>query len=207
MRPVRRRALLAAAFAPLLAPAARAAPADAVAPIEALNAGLLAAMHAGTATPFAQRFNALAPVVERAFNLPAVLQASIGPRWASLPAAQQGQLLEVFRRFTVASYVSSFKEFNGERIETLPESRAIGADQVVATQIVPANGEPTRIDYVMRQAAGGWRAVDVLLNGSISRVAVQRSDFRALVGQGDASRLIANLQGKVTDLSGGALQG
>ncbi len=210
-RPVGRRALLAATlalpFAPLLAPGASAALAEAAAPIEALNAGLLAAMRAGAATPFAQRFNALAPAVERAFDLPAILQASVGPRWSGLPAAQQAQLLEVFRRFTVASYVSNFKAFSGERIEVLPENRAIGADQVVATRIVPANGEPTRIDYVMRRAGDGWRAVDVLLNGSISRVAVQRSDFRALLGQGDASRLIANLQGKVAELSDGALQG
>ena len=59
----------------------------------------------------------------------------------------------------------------------------------------------------MRQTPGGWRAVDVLLNGSISRVAVQRSDFRSLLDQGSASRLIANLQGKVAELSGGASAG
>ena len=51
----------------------------------------------------------------------------------------------------------------------------------------------------------GWQAVDVLLNGSISQVAVQRSDFRASVAAGDASALIANLQRKVAELSGGAL--
>ena len=199
-----RRVVLLAALAPL---AARAAPPDAAAPIEALNAGLLAAMRAGRATPFAQRYAALAPAVERAFDLPAVLQASVGPRWAGLPPAQQEQLLDVFRRFTVSSYLSSFSAFNGERLEVLPENRAIGADQVVATQIVPAGAAPTRIDYVMRQTPGGWRAVDVLLNGSISRVAVQRSDFRSLLDQGSASRLIANLQGKVAELSGGASAG
>ena len=199
-----RRVVLLAALAPL---AAHAAPPDAAAPIEALNAGLLAAMRAGRATPFTQRYDTLAPVVERAFDLPAILQASVGPRWTGLPPAQQEQLLDVFRRFTVSSYLSSFNAFNGERIETLPENRAIGADQVVATQIVPAGAAPTRIDYIMRQTPGGWRAVDVLLNGSISRVAVQRSDFRSLLDQGSASRLIANLQGKVAELSGGALSG
>ena len=54
-------------------------------------------------------------------------------------------------------------------------------------------------------APDGWRAVDVLLDGSISRVAVQRSDFRKLLDPGDASALIASLEKKVSDLSGGAL--
>ena len=83
--------------------------------------------------------------------------------------------------------------------------RTVGADQVVATRIVPAGGEPTRIDYVMRRGPAGWRAVDVLLNGSISQVAVQRSDFRTSVATGDASALIASLQRKVAELSGGAI--
>lgn len=197
-----RRLLLLGTLAPL---AARAAPAEAAAPITALNQALLTAMRAGQATPFAQRYATLAPVVQRAFDLPGVLQATIGPRWAGLPPEQQAQLLDLFTRFTVASYVANFDEFGGERIEVLPESRAIGADQLVATQIAPSSGEPTRIDYVMRQGPGGWRAVDVLLNGSISRVAVQRSDFRSLIAAGDASRLIENLQRKVAELSGGEL--
>lgn len=199
-----RRMALAAALLPWAGIAA-AADAAAVSPITALNAGLIAGMRAGKATPFNQRFATLAPVVEAAFDLPGILQASVGPRWSALPAQQQGQLLEVFRRFTVASYVANFDTFSGERLEVLTESRNVGADQVVATQIVPPGGTPTRLDYVMRRTPAGWRAVDVLLNASISRVAVQRSDFRSLLTSGDAAPLIASLQRKIAELSGGAL--
>ena len=190
---------------PVLGRPALAADADAAAPITALNRGLLAGMRAGKATPFPQRYSALAPLVEGAFDISGILQASVGPRWSSLPPAQQGQLLDVFRRFTVASYVANFDSFNGEKLEVLPISRNVGADQVVATQIVPSSGAPTRIDYVMRRTPAGWRAEDVLLNGSISRVAVQRSDFRSLLGSGDAGPLIQSLQRKTADLSGGTL--
>ena len=199
-----RRMALSAALLPWLG-VAHAADAAAVAPITALNAGLIAGMKAGKATPFARRYATLAPLVEGSFDLPAVLQASVGPRWSSIPAPQQAQLLDVFKRFTIASYVANFDEFSGERLDVLSESRTIGADQVVATQIVPKGGTPTRIDYVMRRTPAGWRAVDVLLNSSISRVAVQRSDFRALLGSGDAGALIQSLQRKTADLSGGAL--
>ena len=57
----------------------------------------------------------------------------------------------------------------------------------------------------MRQEGGGWKAVDVLADGSISRVAVQRSDFRRLVSRGGAQALIESLNQKTNDLSGGAL--
>lgn len=191
---------------PLLLPlAAQAEDPDAAAPIQALNQGLLAGMRAGKRTPFMQRYSTLAPLVERAFDIPGVLQASVGPRLGGLPADQQGRLLDLFRKFTIASFVANFDDYAGERIEVLAEQRSVGADAVVATQIIPARGEPTRIDYVMHRTASEWRAIDVLLNGSISQNAVKRSDFRALIGSGDAARLIESLQRKVADLSGGAL--
>jgi phospholipid transport system substrate-binding protein len=62
-----------------------------------------------------------------------------------------------------------------------------------------------RLDYVMRGEGGRWRAVDVLFEGSISRVAVQRADFRKALASGDADALIASLHRKIADLSDGAL--
>jgi phospholipid transport system substrate-binding protein len=52
----------------------------------------------------------------------------------------------------------------------------------------------------MRSTDAGWKAIDVLLDGSISRVAVQRSDFRSLLAGGDPGRLIASLRAKTASL-------
>jgi phospholipid transport system substrate-binding protein len=202
----RRGAIAGAAGLAAVAGPARAQDAAAAAPIQALNQAILAAMRAGSArTPFAQRFAAFLPAVDRAFDLQAVLAASVGPRLASLPADQQGQLLDVFRRFTAASYVANFDSYSGERIEVVPGQRTVGQDVVVGTQIIPARGEATPIDYVMRRGAQGWRAVDVLLNGNISQNAVKRSDFRSLVTATSAQPLIESLRRKVSELSGGAV--
>ena len=175
-------------------------------PIARLDTALLTAMRMGTGTPFAQRYEAIAPAVESAFDLPGVLAASVGLGWASLTSQQQQQLLSVFTRYTIASYAANFDSYDGERIEILPQSqREVGPDVVVATQIVPANGRaPTRLDYVMRETPRGWRAVDVLADGSISRVAVQRSDFRSLLSGGSPEPLIASLNEKVASLAGTA---
>ena len=45
----------------------------------------------------------------------------------------------------------------------------------------------------------------MLAAGSISRVAVQRSDFRRILSNGGGDALLASLQRKTSDLSGGAL--
>ena len=185
-------------------PPAAAAP-DAAAPIAALNVALADIMKAGKAAPFAARYQTLAPVVERSFDLTAILRLVIGPRWADMPAAMQNALLAEFHRFTVASYVANFDDSGGERLEILPATRTVGGDTVIETRIVFPKDDPVRIDYVMRETEGQWRVVDVLLDGTISRVAVQRSDFRHILETGGPQGLIATLRKKVAALSGDAL--
>jgi phospholipid transport system substrate-binding protein len=212
-RVVSRRAVLGLALAGLVAAprrfwAADASPVadDVTAPIQALNDGLVGVMRAGKPTPFRERFHTLAPTVDRAFDLAGILRVSVGLRWSDVEAAQQASLLQVFRRFTVASYVANFDSYAGERFAIAPTLRAIGTDQVVSTTLVPASGEAVRIDYVMRREDAPWKIVDVLLDGTISRVAVQRSDFRGVLARGGAPALIASLERKVVDLAGGALE-
>ena len=194
---MRRRALLGLAVVLVAA-----GPEGPEAPIVAFNAGLLAGMKSGRAAPFATRAAALAPVVERTFDLRTILQTSVGPGWGRFSVAQQVDILAAFRAFTVASWVGNFDSFVGETLEILPAGRKVGNDEVVATRIVPPKGAATRLDYVMRQGPAGWQAVDILVDGAISRVAVQRSDFRTLLKDGDPAALIASLRDRAAGLAG-----
>ncbi len=173
-------------------------------PLQDLYAALEAVMRAGNAMPFPRRFDALLPVVDRVFDLETVLKVSVGMRWDSMEPARRARLLRVYRQFTVATYVANFSRYDGERFRILPGTRNSGADRIVATEIING-GERVRLDYVMRDGGGVWRAVDVLLDGSISRVAVQRSDFRKILANGDTDALVASLRRKIADLSDGAL--
>lgn len=202
-----RRGLLGLAIPAILAatswqPARAGSDAGAIAPIQRLDAALLQAMKAGRTTPFSQRYAALAPAVEQAFDMDAVLAASIGLSWASLPSDQKAQLLATFRRYTVASYAANFDNYTGQTFQTAPSVRSVGnGDVIVATTIVANDGSSNKLDYVMRNTPAGWKAVDVLADGSISRVAAQRSDFRHLLRDGGAPALVAGLERKVASLS------
>lgn len=172
-------------------------------PIASLQQGLLTVMKAGKSTPFEQRYNLLAPIIERVFDVPQILRASVGLTWSSIPPQQQQALLQVFQRYTVATFVSNFDSYNGQRFNISPQLRTVGNDVVVDTQLVSTDGTVHRLDYVMRQEGYSWKVVDVLSDGSISQVATQRSDFVSVLRQGGAPALIARLQQKVANLSGG----
>ncbi len=175
-----------------------------IAPIQRLYNALLGVMKIGPTTPFARRFDQLAPTIDAVFDLTAILQTSVGPSWNAMLADQQSALRTAFRRYTIATYVANFDAFTGQRFEVSPEARTLpNNEQVASSRIIPASGEAHRLDYVMRQVNGAWQVVDVLADGTISRVAVQRSDFRRLLLQGGSAALVVSLQSKADQLAGG----
>jgi phospholipid transport system substrate-binding protein len=180
------------------------AAASPTATVQQLIDGLLQTMKAGPATPFRQRFAMLAPVIDKTFDLPTILQESVGSAWSTLQPDQQSMLNEAFRGYTIASYVNNFDDFNGQRFDINPDMRSVGSEKIVETKIIPKNGDTHELDYVMRDGPQGWRVVDVLADGSISRVAVQRSDFRRLINRGGPQALADSLRAKSADLSDGS---
>jgi phospholipid transport system substrate-binding protein len=184
----------------------RAATASAVTtPVEQLYAALPLIMRAGRTTPFRQRYDTLAPVIDRTFDLDDILKVSIGPYWPALLPEQRTALAEAFRRYTIATYVSNFDSFSGQRFDVQPNTTPTGAEQIVQTRIVSTSGETHRLDYVMRQIGGAWKVVDVLVDGSISRVAAQRSEIRSVMATGGGPALLDRLQRKIAEMSRGQL--
>jgi phospholipid transport system substrate-binding protein len=174
--------------------------------VEQLHAGLIAIMKAGKTATFRQRYEMIAPVVSRTFDLEVILRQAIGPRWSSLPPDQQAALGDAFRRYTIASYVANFDSYSGQRFEVVPVVRTVGSDRVVETRIATPAGKAHAMDYLMRLEGSGWKVVDVLAEGSISRVAAQRSEMRSVLADSGGSGLLVSLRQKTAELSGGILQ-
>ena len=94
------------------------------------------------------------------YNMAEVEKNSVGFLWSTIPMASSEQVAAAFEKFTVASYASEFSKYSGETITLLPAEKTLGADKIVETEIVPADGSaPTRLDYVVAtvQPAGRSR--------------------------------------------------
>ncbi len=177
-----------------------------IAPVTRLNAALIALMQQGSKhASFKQRYDTLMPVVTKTYDLNLILSNSVGLLWPQVPKAQQATLQRLFAAYTVATYVKSFDGYNGQRFTVSKRVKVSGPRRVVTTHLVPKSGQPIALDYVLTPTDGTWRITDVLFEGTISKVAVQRSDFSGLVAPGSATKLIAALRKKLDTLSGGAI--
>ena len=72
---------------------------------------------------------------------------------------------------------------------------------MVQTRIVKSDGETTTLNYLMRQNQGSWQISDVYLDGTISQLAIQRSEFHSILRRDGIDGLVMALTRKV-DLSG-----
>ena len=148
------------------------------------------------------RYARLAPVVDRIFDVPSMTRLTIGVSWATLPPAQRQQLTAAFRHYIAATYADRFDSYSGEQLQVTGE-RPYNADVIVETKIVKSNGESTTLNYLMRQNQGSWQISDVYLDGTISQVAVQRSEFNSILRREGIDGLLIALNRKVDLLSHG----
>jgi phospholipid transport system substrate-binding protein len=168
--------------------------ADAVAAIQRFYDELLAVMKDAKGLSFDQRYQRLAPVVTRTLELGLMARLSVGPDWTQLRPDQQRQLTDVFSRYTIAVYANRFDGFSGERFEVDSASAPSPNGTIVNSRIVKSNGEKVSINYLMRQGASGWQAIDIYLSGTISELASRRSEFVAVLHQSGADGLIKLLE-------------
>lgn len=195
------RVALAVAFVlPFARPALAQETDGARATVERFHATLLEAMKEGPKLGYAGREKLIAPAVESTLDLPFMSKAALGRHWAALDPATQEKVRRAFTGWSVANYASQFASFGGERFETVGEGDGGQGTTLVRTKIIEASGKETPLDYRMRKSAAGWRAVDVLLDGTVSQLALYRADYSAVLERGGVDALLETLAQKTAAL-------
>jgi phospholipid transport system substrate-binding protein len=165
--------------------------------IEKLHAALIDVLKRGKALGTKGRYDALAPVIERTFDLPAMTRFAVGTSWSTLPPAEQADVVKAFTHMTVATYAHNFDNYSGEKFQT-DKVDTRGPDKLVHTQLV-GSGSPTKLDYRMRDN-GGWKVIDVYYNSAVSSLMGQRSEYASTLSSGGAAALVKKLNAKADEL-------
>jgi phospholipid transport system substrate-binding protein len=161
--------------------------------VQALDSGLLSIMRAGGAAGQAGRARAIAPVVDRTFDLALMTRLAVGPSWTTIAPGDQTALVAAFRALTVAQYAKNFDSFSGETITMVPQIETRGGDKLVRTTLVAPKGSSEALNYRLRQSGGQWKIIDVYYRNAISQLATRRSEFARPLATGGARGLIAHL--------------
>ena len=187
------RCLIAGAIvASSLAPAAAAGGAEKT--IDGLNAALLDTMKQAQALGVQGRYDALAPVLSKTYDIDSMSRVAVGQAWGTLEPAQQAAITDAFARMMIATYAKRFDGFSGETFEIAEASDRAPADKMIKTRIIQSSGKPISINYLMRKKGAEWKVIDVYLDGTISELASRRAEFSSILKSGGPDALIASLR-------------
>ena len=148
--------------------------------IQNFNSVLLDVMKDGPRLGFKGRAEKLRPAVAEVYDMPSMTKSTLGAAAAKLTAEDSARLSETYLTFSIDNYAAQFDEWNGERFEVGERRPSTGGAIIVPSWIAPKTGDSTEIDYVMREVDGHWKVVDVLYDGTVSQVAVRRSEFGSI---------------------------
>jgi phospholipid transport system substrate-binding protein len=143
----------------------------------------------------------LETIVTQAVDLEGMAKAALGKTWDETSPAKRKKFLDAFvGRFRKATG-EQLDQYRSTQIKYYPEKK--DGDEVIVPSDVTVKGEPTHIEYRMREQNGSWRIVDIVVD-DVSTVDNYRSSFNRIVKKEGMDGLISRLNGsgKVADTGG-----
>ena len=200
-----RRATLIASLALLALPGAAAAEGEATASaaIDGLHAALLDVMKNAEALGYEGRAAKLEKVVPHYFDIDFMARKSLGSHWHKADEAGRRRYLDKFTQFMIANYAGRFDGFSGQSFVTRGEDSARMDTTIVKSTLIDPGGEDVELNYRMREVEGEWKIIDVYLDGTVSELALRRSEFVSIVKREDLEALLVALDAKIAKLAKG----
>ena len=145
----------------------------------------------------AQRLARFRELFRNDFDVPGIGQFVLGRYWRTATPEEQKDFLALFQEYIVRAYSTRLAEYGGEPFR-VTGSRPNGAETVVSSEIIRANGSRIAVDWHLIDHGGRHKIVDVYVGG-VSMKVTQRDEFAAVIQRngGQVGALIAQLRQKL----------
>lgn len=161
---------------------------------------LLAVMKDASSLTVQQRYDRLAPAVEKAFHLPLMTQIATGRSWNEATRDERLKVISAFRRMSVSTLATLFDGYSGEEFVVVGDKPGPSKTTLMMTELLKTDGERVKIAYVMRKFAEDWRIIDVVVDSGISELKVRRSEYNLVLKNSGLAGLIELLNRKADEL-------
>lgn len=168
--------------------------------IETFQTQLIEVMKNGQKLGFAGRYKKLYDPVSNSHDLPKIARFVIGKDWEKLSEDQQKQMVDVFSRFSIASYAHNFKDFSGESFTFDSEEETTRGGVVIHSHLSIPDDKPVKFDYFLKNAGDSWRIINIVANG-VSDLALRRSEYSAILQREGFDALIKKISEKIDNYS------
>ena len=130
-----------------------------------------------------QKSGEFSKLLQNNFDMETIGKFVLGRYWKTATPEQRETYQQLFRKRIVQIYSNRFEEYTGQKFD-VRGARADGStDAIVSSFIVANDGPEVQVDWRVRNSGGGYKIVDVMVEG-VSMSVTQRSDFASVIQQG-----------------------
>ncbi|MDD4617086.1 MAG: ABC transporter substrate-binding protein [Alphaproteobacteria bacterium] len=135
-----------------------------------------------------QRTSRYYEILRNAFDMKTIGRFVIGRAWNTAQPAQQAEFMKLFEDLVVRIYGDRLKLYNGQSFRVKGARPESEKDVIVSSEVVPSGGgQPTSVDWRVRNEGDRLAIIDVVING-VSQSVTQRQEYAAII-QRDGGRL------------------
>jgi len=177
----------------------------ATAVVEQFDQTLLEVMKDAKALGYQGRYDRLAPVLKATFDFDFMSRFVLGVGWSELSPADQQRWIEAFTKVTTATYAGRFTGWGGEAFKMLGQEAAPQESVFVKTVVDRPDHDDVELTYRLRKTGDGWRVVDIYQKGTVSELALRRSEYSAVLKRDGFEKLLQTVDAKAADYASGKL--
>ena len=168
--------------------------------VERFHEVLIDMMKKSNEMTFDERVAYLMPVMDQSFDLDFMSSKSVGRQWKQLPAADQQAWRDKFSELTISNYAGRFVDYSGEMFSTVGQEPAARDTVMVLTRLDVPGDQPVDMNYRLRETRDGWRIIDIYLKGTVSELALRRSEYSSTLKRDGFAKLAEAIDKKIADL-------
>ncbi|HAU28593.1 MAG TPA: toluene tolerance protein [Rhodospirillaceae bacterium] len=114
------------------------------------------------------------------FDIPTIGRFVIGTAWRGATPEERKAYMDLFENLVVDVYNDRFQDYSSEGFEVIGEMPENAKDTRVRSRIVRPGKPPVNVEWRVRAKDGGFRIVDVSVEG-VSMTLTQRSEFASIL--------------------------
>ncbi len=169
----------------------------ATAVVDQFQDALMEVMRNAKTLGYSGRYRQLEPILSDYFDLPIAARIAVGQYWQQLDTKQQSQYVEKFNKLSVATFAHEFDGYSGEHFETVSTQTLPNGDAYVRALLHKPDGKDVHFDYLLRRGNGGWRILNIIVDG-VSDLAIKRSEYTGILRRDGYNALLKKIDEKIT---------
>jgi len=144
----------------------------------------------------AERETRVRALLDEGLDLAMIGKFALGRSWQTASEAQLSEYARLVRAYVLNTYGHRLAAYSGEGFKVTGAEPIAESDAIVISAVERANGEPVKVGWRVRAEEGGYKVVDVVIEG-ISLVVTQREEFASIVRQKGLDGLLDALRAQI----------